>query len=359
MGGIRGCNGQATDHSMSAAIEQNRVRHMKTIKCGLVGYGPAFRMGRHHADAINSTAGMATVAVCDVSPERLEVAQEELPGVATYTKLDDMLAESDLDLAVIITPHNTHADLAVACMNAGRHVVVEKPMCVSVQQAKAMLQAAQANSVMLSVYHNRRWDGDYMTIRRVVEEGLVGEVFEVDCYMGNWTPPDGTWRSDKQISGGAFFDWGAHLLDWVLQLVDRPILDVTGFFHKRVWMQMTNEDQVRAIIRFEGNVQADVTISSIARARRSKWRILGDRGSIELPHGAEALTVATELGGLETRMQMPFLPPARERYYQNIADHLLRRAELVCKPEQAALAIAVMEAAERSARSGKPQKLGL
>lgn len=335
------------------------MKKSKTIKCGLVGYGPAFGMGKHHADHINSTPGMNAVGVCDVSEERLRAAEEELPGVATYTKLERMLAEGDLDLAVIITPHSTHAELAVACMKAGKHVVVEKPMCVRVREARAMLQAAEANSVMLSVFHNRRWDGDYMTIRQAVGQGLIGEIFEVDCYMGHWRQPGDTWRSDKQISGGAFFDWGAHLLDWVLQLVDRPIVDVTGFFHKRVWMQTSNEDQVRAIMRFDGNVQAEVTISSIARVSKPRWRILGDRGAIEAWSGADTISVVTELDGLEARMDVPCLPPSRERYYQNISDHLLRGEELICKPEQSALTIAVMEAAEKSSMSGKPQKPGL
>ncbi len=335
------------------------AKKLRQIKCAIVGYGPLFNMGKYHADFINTTPGMKAVAVCDTVPERLAAAEAELPGVATYQKLGDLLRDCDCDLAVIITPHNTHAKLAIQCLNAGKHVVVEKPMCVSAREAAAMLQAARENKVMLSVFHNRRWDADYLTIREVVRQGLIGEIFEVDCYMGGWNPPRDWWREDKQISGGAFFDWGAHMLDWVLQLVDKPIVDVTGFFQKRVWHRKTNEDQVRAIIRFEDNVQADVTISSIARIGRSKWRIVGDRGAIEAQWSGEAITVATDSGGLETKMEVANLPAAREKYYQNIANHLRKGEELVCKPEQSALTIAVMEAAEKSAKCGRPQQVKL
>ncbi len=335
------------------------AKKMRQIRCAIVGYGPLFDMGKYHADFINSTAGMKTVAVCDTAKERLVAAEEELPGVATYEKLSDMLRDSDFDLGVIITPHNTHAKLAIQCLNAGKHVVVEKPMCVSAREASAMLQASKENKVMLSVFHNRRWDADYLTICDVLRQGLIGEIFEVDCYMGGWRPPRGWWRDDKKISGGAFFDWGAHMLDWVLQLVDKPIIDVSGFFHKRVWKQKSNEDQVRAIIRFEDNVQADVTISSISRIGRSKWRIVGDRGAIEAQSGGEAITVVTDIGGLETKMEVPNLPAAREEYYKNISNHLRKGEELVCKPEQSAMTIAVMDAAEKSAKSGRPQKLEL
>ncbi len=335
------------------------AKKTEQTRCAIVGYGPAFNMGKHHADFIADTPGMETVAVCDPVPERLVAAQEELPGIATYARLGDMLKRQDFDLAVIITPHNTHARLAVQCLNAGKHVIVEKPMCVTAKEARRMLDAAEENKVMLSVFHNRRWDADYLTIREAVRQGLIGEVFEVDCYMGGWNPPRSWWREDKKISGGAFFDWGAHMLDWVLQIVDRPIIDVTGFFHKRVWHTKTNADQVRAIIRFEGNVQADVTVSSIARISRSKWRILGDRGAIESQWSGDAITVVTELKGLETKMEIPNLPSAREEYYRNISAHLRRGAELICKAEESALTIAVMDAAEKSARSGRPQKIVL
>jgi len=332
---------------------------MTQVRCAIVGYGPAFNMGKYHADFINSNRGMKMVAVCDPVPERLDAAEEEFPGVVTYRKLGDMLADCDFDLAVIITPHNTHARLAMQCLNGGKHVVVEKPMCVSAKEARAMLDAAKAAKVMLSVFHNRRWDADYLTIREVVKQGLIGEIFDVQCYMGNWSPPRDWWRTDKKISGGAFFDWGAHMLDWVLQLVDKPIVDVTGFFQKRVWKKVSNEDQVRAIIRFADNVQADVTISSIARLGRAKWLILGDKGAIEGQWSGDAITVGTELDGLATTLQVPNLPAAREQYYKNIAAHLLRGAELICKPEQSAMTIAVMDAAEKSAKSGKPQKIRL
>jgi scyllo-inositol 2-dehydrogenase (NADP+) len=340
-------------------METTMAGKMSQIRCGIVGYGPAFNMGKYHADFITDTPGMKAVGVCDPVPERLATAQEELPGIATYGKLEDMLGEEELDLAVIITPHNTHARLAVQCMDAGKHVIVEKPMCITAKEARRMLDAAKDNDVMLSVFHNRRWDADYLTIRETVRQGLIGEIFEVDCHMGGWTPPRGWWREDKKISGGAFFDWGAHMLDWVLQLVDRPIADVTGFFHKRVWHKKTNADQVRAVIRFEGNVQADVSVSSIARISRSKWRILGDRGAIETQWGSDAITVVTELQGLETKMEIPNLPAAREEYYKNISAHLRKGAELVCKAEESALTIAVMDAAEKSAKSGRAAKIRL
>jgi len=335
------------------------AQRLSKVNVGIVGYGPAFGMGKHHADFINSNTGMNVVAVCDTDAGRLAAAQEELPGVATYESMSAMLKDDQINLVIIITPHNTHAKLAVEALNAGRNVIVEKPMCTSAAEARRMLEAASANDRMLSVFHNRRWDGDFLTIKQIIARGLLGEVFEVEAYMGNWTPPRNWWRDDKKVSGGAFFDWGAHILDWTLRLVDKPIIDVTGFFHKRVWFNKSNEDQVRAIIRFEDNVQADVTISSIARISRAKWRILGNRGTLEGQWSGDTIKVATEVDGLPVSMDVPILPAAREEYYKNISAHLRKGAELICKPEESALTICVMDAAERSAKSGKAQKVKL
>ncbi len=332
---------------------------LSKVNAGIVGYGPAFGMGKHHAEFINSNTGMKVIAVCDTDTGRLAAAEEELPGVATYDSMSAMLKDDQVNLVIIITPHNTHARLAVQALSAGRHVVVEKPMCTSAADARKMVAAAEANDRMLSVFHNRRWDGDFLTIKQIIARGLLGEIFEVEAYMGNWSPPRDWWREDKTISGGAFFDWGAHILDWTLQIVDKPIVDVTGFFHKRVWLKRTNEDQVRAVIRFEDNVQADVTISSIARISRPKWRILGDRGALEGHWSGDTIKVVTEVDGLPVSMDVPILPAAREEYYKNIAAHLRKGADLICKPQEAALTICVMDAAERSAKTGKAQKVKL
>lgn len=332
---------------------------LDSVDVGIVGYGPRFNMGSHHAGYIEQIPDMQVVAVCDLDEKQLEAAKEELPDIETYLDVSTMLEDSEPDLAIIITPHNTHAKLAVECLEAGTHVIVEKPMCLSVDEANTMITAAEGNDVMLSVYHNRRWDADYLTICEVVDQGLIGEVFEVEVFKGNWQAPRGWWRDVKKISGGAFFDWGAHMIDWVLQLVDLPIVDVTGFFHKRVWDEKTNEDQVRAIIRFEENVQADVTLSSISHVNRSKWRISGECGGIEAQWGADEITVACEMGDLSPTMTIPLLPDQRQKYYQNIAAHLMEDEPLSVTPESAARAIGVMEAAERSAESGRAEGVGI
>jgi len=166
----------------------------QVIRVGLIGYGPAFGMGKYHADYMAETSGLETVAVADINPKALRQARQELgEEILTF-----------------------HAKLAIQCLQAGKHVVVEKPMCLSYREAEKMMQAARDNDCMLTVFHNRRWDGDYVAIKKAITDGLIGEVFHIEAYMGGWSKPRDWWRSDKKISGGAFYDWGAHYLDWVL-----------------------------------------------------------------------------------------------------------------------------------------------
>ena len=162
----------------------------KTIRCGLLGYGPAFNMGKGHAGWINATPGMRTIAMCDASPSRVEAAKTELPDLQGYhTRLEDMLAMPDLDLVVNILPHNLHAPTTLECLNAGKHVIQEKPFCLTVAEANTMIDLARAKGLMLSLFHNRRWDGDYLTIRSLIDKGLIGEVFHIECGQASYGHP--------------------------------------------------------------------------------------------------------------------------------------------------------------------------
>jgi len=336
----------------------NRLVNSKPIRIGLIGYGPQFGMGKHHADYIAQVSGLEVVAVADIDPKALQQARKDLgEEILTFDSANKMLAGDVVDMCVLITPHNTHARLAIQCLQAGKHVVVEKPMCLSYREAEKMLQAARDNDRMLSVFHNRRWDGDYMAIKQAIADGLIGEVFHIEAYFGGWEKPRDWWRSDKKISGGAFYDWGAHYLDWTLGLIpEAKMTHITGFFHQDViWKQMTNEDQVQAIVRFDTGCVADVQISSVAFVERPRWRILGTKGAIEDWSGG-SFTVYTQVKGYPAEIDIRYQEGQWQEYYRNIAAHLTRGTELIVKPEQAARTIAIMEYAERSSKQGKTFK---
>lgn len=321
---------------------------------GIIGYGAAFNMGKAHANWINSSPGMRTIAVCDLDPARTAAAEQDYPGIATYNSIQDMLNNKDVDNVVIILPHNLHYEVAMEAMSAGKGVCLEKPMCITTQQATDMIELGKKNNVLLTVFHNRRHDGDYMAVKEFIDKGMIGDVFRVEAYMGGYNHPGKWWRAEKDISGGCFYDWGAHQVDWVLNFLEgRKIQNVTGFFQQnRVWTDVTNEDETQAIVRFEDDVVADITISSIAKVGKPRWRILGTKGAIE-DRWAGSFKAFLDVKGYPAEIEVPYKPSTWETWYPNLAAHLLKGKPLEVKPEEARRVIMVIEYAERSAKAGK------
>ena len=329
----------------------------KAISGAVIGYGGAFNMGFNHLSGMRD-ADITPLAVCDLDEERLKVAAADFPGIRTYSHADRLLEDPDVNLITVITPHDSHAPLAISCLNAGKSVITEKPMCLTAHEATEMIEAARQNNVMLSVYHNRRHDGDFQALKEaIVEKNLLGDVFSIQAGFAGYKHPGYWWRSDKAISGGAFYDWGAHFLDWILNLMPgQPVTSVTGYFHKRVWQDVTVEDHVQAILRFAGGAHADVSFSSISSVPMPRWRILGTHGGI-LDDGSvkEGLKFYSRLQGIPVEGILRHKPGTHDQYYKGIYAHLTEGAPLDVTAESARRVIAIMEAAEKSARSGQAE----
>ena len=324
----------------------------KTIRCGVIGYGGAFNMGHRHLTSMKMNAGMEVAAICEIDAARRQVAQDEWPEARTYARVGDMLKDDDLGLVAIITPHNTHGKLAVQCLKAGVGVVCEKPMAVTSQEVKAMIAAAKKSKVVLSTFHNRRWDGDFMTLRDLIlEEQIIGRVFRVEAGSGGYGPQRDWWRADKKISGGSIYDWGAHFTDWILNIVPEPIDWVSGYQVKNPeWKQYTNEDHSEYTLKFKGGCTANLLISNLAMSSRPRWRILGEKGAIEDIGGK--FLVRTMINGRQMSTEVPFRDSDWDAYYKNVYEYMQGKTDLVITPESAARVIGVLEAANLSAGKG-------
>ena len=321
----------------------------KPLKAGVIGYGAAFHMGKLHLESLRDAAGFEPVAVCDLVAQRRKEALDDFPGIETYASAKKMLDKSDVDLVAIITEHWSHAKLAVQCLDAGRHVVTEKPFCITVKEADAMIASAKKNKRMLSVFHNRRWDGDYLAVKDIIAKGLLGDVFQIEACMGGYGHPGFWWRSDKRISGGAFYDWGAHICDWVLGLVPSEITEISGHFQeKRTWHDVTNEDHCAAAMRFANGTFATIELSHMAALDKPRWRILGTQGA--LVEADEKFHVVTYKDGVKLDSHVEYKETDWHAYYRNIGDHLMLDEPLAVTPESARRVIALIETAEISSR---------
>ena len=341
------------------------------IRCAVIGYGPNHIFGRAHGRWIDATPGLEWVAVCDTNPERLSSATDEFPHLKTCADLSEMLETAEIDMVSIVTPHHTHAPIALACIRAGKHVVVDKAMCLNVAEATEMIEAARKMGVMLAVFHARRHDGNYRAILETVRGGAIGDVFHVELTAGAYRKPEDWWYNKKALGGGGFYYWGPHAIDWVLNLVGDRVEGVTGFYHKLVWDHVDIEDQSRAIMRFHNGTVADVTWSHIAAADKPLWRILGTKGAIvdsgiggnkgyqdEIagPSGG-SFQLVTIRDGERGEQPVPYLDSDWLTYYVDVANHLLRGGPVPVTGEDGRRTIAVFEAAEKSSQSGNTESV--
>jgi len=325
----------------------------KNIGVGIIGYGGAFNMGKIHGEALNNQRGCETVAVCDIDPERTKHAKDELGDhINVYTKYQDLLKDDRVDLVIVILPHNIHAEVCAAASNAGKHVVTEKPFCITLEEADAMIAAADKAGTMLSCFHNRRWDGDFRQMLSLIQHGEIGEVFHADAATGGWGPPNNWWRSSKPISGGSLYDWGAHYVDWLLNLIPRRIESVSGSLQNHLWHNTSNEDFAQVTIRFEGGVTATLEQGSLVAVGRAGWRILGTKGGLTNDGPGGPVSMVKHEHGSKHETKLTPWEPNWHSYYQNVANHLLMDEPLIVTADQARRTIGVFEMVEKSHEQG-------
>jgi len=335
------------------------------VRFGLVGYGPLFNMGGHHAGMIAQTYGFELTAVCDKAPERLEVAKEQQGDqIATFTNAAEMASSGKIDLGVVIVPHVYHYEVAKTLLSTGLHVITEKPFVVRVSEADELIALAREKDVMLSTYHNRHWDPDILTVKDIVESGIIGDVYSIECNMVGYGLPGQQWRTHKPISGGMLYDMGAHQFEKILQLV--PWTDgrgnninrkasLYGNFVKKGWHSSSNEDYCRAYVRFEHGVEAQLIQSNLCAAKKPLWTVLGILGAIvveDWESGATVTTVGND--GRQITSQYPSLKGTGwQGYYKNAADHLLSGSPLIITPEWAKGTIQCVEGCEIASRENR------
>ena len=348
----------------------------RNIGVGIVGYGPLGGMGYHHGLGVTRTDGLELVAVVDPNVERRKAAETDFPGVRAYASVSDLVNDDDVEVALVATPPAHHVTLTLALLRAGKHVACEKPLCLTVAEADQIIGTVTASRRMLTVHQNRRWDPDFVALRRAVNAGLLGEIFNVETFVGGYAHPCRTWHSDTAVSGGAGYDWGSHHVDWVLQLLGGVPRLVQAHGHKRVWHDVTNHDQIRVRMTWSDGREAEFLQSDIAAVRRPKFYVQGTAGTLvgtyrtitleaiepgrgyvaTQAHHAEApaeLVLARYESGYgisETR-----LPPALEQpyaFHRNLADHLHLGEPLAVTPASVRRVIAVLEAAQRSSTRG-------
>ena len=190
------------------------------LRAGLVGFGMAGRV--FHAPLISSVEGLELAAVVERHSDH---AAQRYPGVKTCRSLEDLLADQSIDLVVVATPSGTHFEVARQVLEAGRNVVVDKPVAVTSLEINELIELANRQNKLLVPFHNRRWDGDFLTVQKLLHEHQLGRVVHIESRFDRWNPgaTRRRWKDDLEQGGGVLLDLGTHLVDQALVLCGKPL----------------------------------------------------------------------------------------------------------------------------------------
>lgn len=334
------------------------------IRVGLVGYGMASRV--FHAPLIAAVPGIAVTAVASGKPEAVRV---DLGDVAVVPTADALFADPAIDLIVVATPTATHAPLAIAALRAGKHVVVEKPFATSLAEAQAVVTAAEVAGRKLWVFHNRRWDGDFMAVRDSIQAGTIGRVVHFEATFDRFRPDViDRWREDGSPGSGLWFDLAPHLVDQALQLFGPPQAVSAEMAALRDGARA--DDWALVTLRYpDKRVVLHVSLLAIGAAPR--FRVHGTQGSLvkQAIDPQEAQIVAgLHPGdpdyGLDPDPLVTIAADGRRResavprgcqqmFYASVAESLTQGGTGPNTIDQALMVQAVIDAAHRSSRDGR------
>jgi predicted dehydrogenase len=253
---------------------------MRTPKrVALLGYGLAGSV--FHAPFIATTPGLRLAVVVTGNEERRAQALREHPDVVVLSTADEVWDRAaELDLVVVATPNSSHVPLAQDALDAGLPVVVDKPLARTAVEGRALVETARDRGVMLTVFQNRRWDGDFLTLRRLLDQGRLGRVHRFESRFERWRPqPGGGWRerAGAEEGGGLLYDLGSHLVDQALQLFG-GVRDVYAELDVRREGAQVDDDDFLAL-EHESGVRSHLWMSALAADRSPRFRVLGDRAA--------------------------------------------------------------------------------
>ncbi|MCI4592392.1 oxidoreductase [Sphingobium sp. BYY-5] len=338
------------------------------IQVGLIGYGMAGRV--FHAPLIRAASGLALRAIA--TSRAAEVAALD-PAIACMAQPQDVLADPAIDLVVIATPSATHAELAAAALRAGKHVVVDKPFALSLAEARDLASLADAVGRRLTVFHNRRFDSDYLSIRAAIQDGAIGRVTHFESHFDRFRPQvRDRWREDGSPGSGVWFDLGPHLVDQALALFGRPVAVSADIIALREGS--TADDWAHVVLRYAGLrviLHASLVAPSGETGGAPRFTVHGTGGTLIKrrldPQEAQLIAglrpgdagwgvdpdPVERLDGEGGVTQHRARPGCQEHFYRQVADALRTGSPLPVSTGEAIAVQEVIEAACLSAREAR------
>lgn len=348
-----------------------------SIRTALIGYGMAGSV--FHAPLIAATDGLELTSVVTADPDRSAAARGRYPGVRVLASVDEVWHDAaGHDLVVVASPNSSHATLALAALEAGLPVVVDKPVAATSADARRIRDAATERGLPATVFHNRRWDGDALTVRRLLADGALGRVHRFESRYERWCPEPkaGAWREspDPDQAGGLLLDLGSHLIDQALTFFG-PVGSVHAELAVVRPAAVVDDDVFLALVHEDGT-RSHLWASAVAADAGPRFRLLGSAGAYvkqgmdvqeaalkegAIPNGpgwgAEPEAAWGRLGTPGRMRPVPTEPGAYGEFYAAVRDSLRDGSPPPVTMEEAIAVLDVIEAARRSGREGSAIRL--
>ena len=364
------------------------MKHIALLGCGGMGKGHATAIATGTGNAIwagipgqfegklrptDSDVGkvLTLSGIYDIDPACCDWARER--GYHVYNSYDEILADPQVDIVLIATPNHLHKEEAIAAMRAGKHVLCEKPVMMNGDELAEVMAVSKETGKIFYPRQNRRWDKDYRIVKKIYDEKLVGEVFNIECRVQGSRGIPGDWRAHPQYGGGMMLDWGVHLLDRLLAMVPEKVryvfCDLTHVTNDEV------DDGFKLHLTFESGLTAVMEVGTCHFTTLPLWFVAGtdgtavidnwecdgklvrlrsweDKDAKPIPAGAGlTMTMAPRGDGSVEELPLPEVDFDNNELYMNLVETINRTAEQIVTSEQALRVMRLMETAIRSSQT--------
>ncbi|WP_066250952.1 Gfo/Idh/MocA family protein [Neobacillus drentensis] len=336
----------------------------------IVGYGG---MGSYHAKLLKENQTINVIGTFDILEERRTAALAD--GYKVYESYEAVLSDQDVDLVLIATPNDVHKDIAIKALNANKHVICEKPVTIYSEDLKEIMKVAEVTQRKFVVHQNRRWDKDFLTIKKIYDETIIGKVFHIESRVQGANGIPGDWRHLKAPGGGMLLDWGVHLLDQLLFMVDSKITSVYANLSYVLGDEV--DDGFQTIITFENGSTALIEVGTTNFIQLPRWYVKGTAGTAVIDDWSIAGKIVTQNFGVDieapkpiqagqgltktmappsesavSTSDLPEVAPTMESFYDNVVSVIEGKAKPIVKNTEVLRVLQLIEtifkAAERN-----------
>ncbi|WP_289129777.1 Gfo/Idh/MocA family protein [uncultured Clostridium sp.] len=339
----------------------------KEVNLAIVGLGG---MGEWHRNLIDEIEGLRVCGSYDIREERQEYAREK--GIKSYDSFDELLKDDNIDIVLCAVPNDLHKEISIRALESGKSVVCEKPATITSKDFEEMIKVESRSKGKLVIHQNRRWDEDFLTVKNIYENNIIGNIFKIESRVHGSRGIPGDWRQEVEHGGGMILDWGVHLIDQATMMIDEKI--------KSIYATVTNitnevvEDGFTVELTFESGLIFVVEVGTNNFIELPRWYVLGEEGTVVINDWKlngkvvhitdwsknDAKPVKTASGLTKTMAprtnetikeeELPIVNSDIKDFYKNVMESIKGNEEVIVKNKEVLRVMRIMELIFESVR---------